>query len=142
VTPVVDKTLEVGVVVLFVGLLTTVLFAGVVPDYRTAAGSAVADRTLAAATERVQAAIPPEARSVAVRLRVDLPRTISGEAYTLRADGRALVLEHPTRGIGGRARLALPGSVARVQGAWNSREPAAVAVESTGSGLVVRLEEG
>lgn len=142
VTPVVGKTLEAGVVVLFVGLLTTVLFAGVVPDYRAAAGSSVADRTLAAAAERVQAAVPPEARSVTVRLRVDIPRTIAGEAYEIRAEGRSLVLDHPDPRIGGRARLALPGSVVRVEGAWNSCDSAVVAVDSSASGLVVSLEGG
>ncbi|MFC7156312.1 hypothetical protein ACFQPA_12750 [Halomarina halobia] len=140
-TPVVGKALEAGIVVLYIGLLTTTLYGGVVPGYRTAAGDAVGDRTLAAAAERVQQSVPPEAAAVDVRVRVDLPRTIRGERYRIRTDGSALVLDHPHPEVGGRARLALPPQVVRVEGSWASDERALVRVRGTDEGVVVRLDE-
>ncbi len=139
VTPAVGKTLEAGLVVLFIGLLGTTLFAGAVPEYRSAAGDAVADRTLAGAVERVQQAVPPESRAVDVRLRVPLPETIRGAGYEVRAADRALVLSHPDPAIGGRLPLALPGSVVSVEGTWTSTTGAVVRVETVPGGLAVRL---
>lgn len=141
-SPVVGKALEAALVVLYLGMLTTALYGGVVPDYRAATGAELADRVLAEAAHRVQQAVPPNATAVDARRRVDLPRTIAGESYEIRADGRTLVLDHPDRGIGGRARLALPEAVVRVGGAWHSRQPATVHVRSVDGGLAVRLETG
>lgn len=140
--PVVSKALEAGIVVLYVGLLVAALYGNVVPGYRTAAGEEVGERALAAATERVQQAVPPAARGIDARYRVDLPRTIRGRGYRIRADGRALVLEHPHPAVGGEAELALPRRVTRVEGGWSSREPAVVRVVDAPGGLLVRLETG
>lgn len=139
--PVVGKTLELAVVVLFLGLLTTTLYGGVVPDYRDAAGREVGDRVLALAAERVQQAVPSVGESVSVTHRVDLPRTIRGRVYRVTTDGRQLVLSHPSAAVGGRASLVLPDRVVRVEGTWHSRESTVVRVTSTNSGLVVRLTE-
>lgn len=142
VTPVVGKTLEAGLVVLFIGLLSTSLLGGAVPAYRTAAGDAVADRTLANAGQRIQQAVPPAAWAVDVRLRVALPETIRGTGYEIRARDGVLVLDHPDDAIGGRLPLALPASVVRVEGSWTSVRPAVVRVRTAPDGLVVRLAEG
>jgi hypothetical protein len=140
--PVVGKTLEVALVVLFLGLLTTTLYGGVVPNYRDTAGREVGDRTLALAAERVQQAVPAVGTAVSVTHRVDLPRTIRGRAYRVEADGRTLVLVHPSDAVGGRESLVVPARVTRVEGAWHSREPAVIRVSSTDGGLVVELVEG
>ena len=63
-SPVVGKTLELGIVVLFVGLLTTVLLAGVVPDYRTATGKELGERVLTTAAQEIEHAVPPDRKSV------------------------------------------------------------------------------
>lgn len=141
VVPAVGKALELGLVVLFVTLVTTALYGGIVPDYRTAAADRVADRTLAAAGERVEGAVPPNATRVRSERRVDLPTSIRGSAYRIEADGRALVLEHPADGVGGRLRLALPSAVVSVSGAWDSGADAAVVVRSGDGGLAVELQE-
>lgn len=142
VSPVVERTLAVGLVVLYVSLVTVTVYGGVLPDFRAAAGERVADRTLATATQRVQQSIPPNATATAGRTRVDLPATVRGDAYEIRAEGAALVLDHPDAGIGGRSRLALPGHVTRVEGRWESGDRALVVVRSVEDGLVVRLETG
>lgn len=143
-TPAVGKALEAGVVVLYIGLLTATLYGGAVPEYRSAAGDAVGDRALATAAERVQQSVPPAARSVAARTRVDLPDTIRGDPYRVRADGRALVLDHPHPAVDGRAPLALPDRVVRVEGEWTSTERTVVRVDGGDAPgtVVVRLESG
>jgi hypothetical protein len=139
VSPVVGKTLEAGLVVLLLALLTTTLYGSVVPGYRTAAGEEVGERVLASAAERVQQAVPPNATRATARYRVDLPATIRGSDYTIRVDGRELVLDHPAGRVGGRVQLALPRHVDTVAGEWSSRERAVVEVTTTGSGVEVHL---
>lgn len=142
VSAVVGKTLEIGLLTLFVAGVTASLYGGVVPSARTTAGDAVAERAVAAAAQRVQQAVPPNATALSARVGVALPRTIRGAAYEVRARNRTLVLAHPHPGVGARARLALPPSVVSVDGAWRSTEPAVVVVRAEGDGLAVRLEEG
>ncbi len=141
-SPVVGKTLEIGLVLVFLSLVTTALYGGIVPQYRTAAGSKVAHRTLSAASDRLEASIPPNATHVDARSRVDLPRTIRGETYRVQANGSALVLDRPNPALDERVRLALPSSVVRVSGTWRSGRPAVVAVHDVDGGLAVKLEVG
>lgn len=142
VAPVVEKTLTIGIVALFLAGMTTTLFGGAVPAARDATGESVGDRTLALATERVEQAIPPNATHATARTRVDLPSTIRGSGYAIETDGRSLVLEHPSDAVGGRSRLVVPEHVTSVTGSWQSGGDTIVAVEDTSSGLVVELREG
>jgi hypothetical protein len=140
VSTVVEKTLAIGLVTLFVSLVSLTMFGGVVPDFRAASGEELAERTLAKATERVQQAVPPNATRADVRMRVSLPGTIRRAGYRVRVDGRALVLDHPSDRISARTPLALPQSVVTVDGEWQSGGPAYVRVERVEDGLAVRLE--
>ena len=142
VTPAVGKSLEAGLVVLFVGLLATLLLGGIVPDYRAATGAQLGDRVLATASQEVEAAVVPTARDVDARRSVDLPASIAGEGYAIRVDGRSLVLDHPDRAVSGRTRLVLPPSVDRVAGDWESGAEQVVVVHGDESGLVVELVDG
>ena len=142
VTPAVAKSLEIGMVVLFVGLLTTVTLGSVVPDYQRSADTRVGDRVLAAASGEVEAAVPPAARSVTSRHSVDLPARIGGRGYELRVDGRELVLDHPDEAVSGRIRLVLPDRVDRVNGRWDSGAETVVVVRGDSDELVVTLAEG
>lgn len=137
----VGKVLEAGLVVLYIGLVTTALFGGVVPDYRATAGDAVADRTLATAVERIQQAIPPDGSAVRVDHRISLPGSIAGAAYRIDAREGALHLTHPNPAVGGRMHLALPPTVTTVSGGWESGGDARIVVRSVPSGLAVRLAE-
>lgn len=140
VSPVVGKTLEIGIVLLFVSLVTVALYGGIVPDYRTAASAEVGDRTLVAAAERIETAVPPNATAVHSETRADLPRTIHGEQYRVSVTNRTLVLEHPDEAVSGRLPLALPGHVANVSGTWASSDDLLVVVDGGASGVDVRLE--
>jgi hypothetical protein len=144
VTPAVSKSLEVGMVVLFVALLTTVLLGGVVPDYRGAVDARVGDRVLATASAEIERAVPPShnVATVETRQRVTLPARIGDKNYELRVDGRALVLDHPDPGVSGRTRLVLPDRVDSVAGRWQSGTETMVVVEGGPDALVVRLTAG
>lgn len=142
IAPVTGKILEVSLVVIYLGLLGTTLYGGVVPGYQSAAGSEVAERTLATASQRIQQAVPPNGTHVRATARVELPDTIAGRMYEVRVDGQRLVLDHPDRDVVASSQLALPGSVVDVSGSWSSTEPAHVRVRGTANGLIVALEEG
>ena len=141
VSPTVGKALELGIVVLYVSFLVTALYGGVVPTYRTAAGDEVADRTLAAAADRIEDAAASNASRVRRTVRLDLPETLRGTNYYLRVRNRTLVLDHPDPAVGGRTRLVLPDDVA-ANGSVSSREDAAVSVRSNATGTTVRLGAG
>ncbi len=139
VSPVVEKTLAIGLVTLFVSLVSVTVYGGVVPDARTTAGAELRDRTLAKASERIQQAIPPNATAVDSHTRVTLPASIRGANYEIRADGQSIVFDHPRDALDARVRLAVPGHVVRVEGQWQSGAQTAVRVRSTDGGVVVRL---
>jgi len=140
-SPVVGKTLELGVGVLFVALLTATFFGGVAPDYRAAVGAELGDRTLTAAADRVEAAVPiADSPRVDRRVTVRLPETIRGEAYRIVVDGGppTVRLVHPDRTVGGRLRLDLPSTVT-VGGSWQSTSPSRVVVDGASGDVSVRL---
>lgn len=140
-TPAVSKALEVGIVVLFVGVLTTTLYGNVVPEYRDTVGKEVADRTVAAAAERVENAVPPRVRHARVVHRVDLPTSVRGTGYRISAVNRSLVFRHPSPAVEARTRLALPAHVDDVVGEWESGAETVVVVSGTDDGLTVRLTD-
>ena len=143
-SPVVGKTLELGVGVLLVALLTATFFGGIAPDYRASVGAELGDRTLAAAADRTEAAVPtgdyPQVdRTVTVRL----PATIRGDPFRIVAEGGTpeIVLVHPDRAVGGRLRLDIPAPVT-VRGSWRSTSPSRVAVNAADGTVSVRLLDG
>ncbi|WP_435126950.1 DUF7266 family protein [Halobaculum sp. D14] len=140
VTPAVAKTLELGVVLLFIGAVSASLVGGVAPEYRAAAGDEAAGRVVAAAATHVEAAVPVpvDASAVSVERRVDLPPTIAGAAYRVVADGGRLTLSHPNPGVAASTPLALPDRVV-VDGTWESGAETVVTVESSANRLRVRL---
>lgn len=139
ISPVIGKSMEATLVVLYIGLVTTALYGGAVPEYRAEAGSEVAERTLADAATDIEAAVPPDATGATVTREVGLPATIAGEAYRVQADGDRLVLDHPNPAIDETVPLVLPARVTEISGTWRSGEGARVVVTTTDGGLEVRL---
>jgi hypothetical protein len=138
--PVVGKALEVGLVVVLVGLLTTALFGSVVPGYRTTVGEEVGERTLQRTADEVTgAAAAADGHDDAVtRVDVALPATIRGRTYRVVGAGDALVLRHAHPDVGGRARLALPAGV-DVAGTWHSDRETLVRVVARDGTAAVEL---
>ncbi len=138
-SPVVGKAMEATLVVLYLGLVTTTLYGGVVPEYRAAAGAEIADRTLANAAAEAESAVPPNTTDATVRVELDLPATVAGSGYTVRPDGDSLVLEHPDPSVATRTPLVLPDRVVAVTGEWQGGDDAVVRVVTVENGLEVRL---
>jgi hypothetical protein len=139
-SPVVGKAMEATLVVLYVGLVTTVLYGGVVPDYRTAAGQEVAERTVSNAATEIESSVPPEAAVGVVRVEVELPATLVGETYRVYADDGRLVLDHPDPDVSTAVPLVVSDRVVAVNGTWVSGRATRISVETTESGVEVRLE--
>lgn len=147
-TAVVGKTLEAAIVVLFIALLSTTLHAGVAPAYERAAGEEMAERTLAAASEEIERATPPERDSVErheleIERRIALPARIASAQYSIAADGRTLRLVHPRLDIEETTELAIPSAVETVSGTWQSESVTVLVIEDTGNDgddLAIRLE--
>lgn len=140
-TPVVSETLVIGLVLLYIGLLTAVLYGSVIPEYQTTTGAEISDRVLATATERVEQDVT-ESYRLDVRSSVELPSTINDRAYSLRAENRTLMLEHPHPEIGGQARPELPESVRAINGSWRSHAPLLIRVVGDETGYRITIEEG
>ena len=138
-TTVVEKLLSLSVVLLYITLLTTVLYGGSVPAYRGAIGAELGERTLAEATTRVEQTVPPTGRSATATRRVSLPATIDGAAYTIRAENGTLILDHPDPAVGGRTRPVLPARVETVTGTWQSGGELRISVGGSRGNLTVRL---
>ncbi|MDS0280965.1 DUF7266 family protein [Haloarcula onubensis] len=136
---VVEKLLSLSVVVLYITLLTTVLYGGSLPAYRGAVGAQLGERALAEATAEVERAVPPPGRAAAASRRVDIPATIDGAGYRIRANGTHLLLVHPDAEIGGTARPVLPDRVGNVTGEWDSGADTVVTVDGAQGNLTVRL---
>lgn len=141
VTPVVEKLLTIGIVVIFIGSTTAILYGSAVPGYRDAVGSELGDRVLASAADQIQSSVPPNATAVSGRGTVDVPRTIRGEPYEIRVDGRSLVLDHPSRAVAGRLRLSLPDHVEAVSGTLDSRGADEVRIEPVDDGVAISIED-
>ncbi|KAB1198921.1 MULTISPECIES: hypothetical protein [Haloferax] len=144
--PVVGKALEAAIVVLFVGLLTTTLFGGVVPDHRDAVAHELSERALSTATDRVEttASVPESAIRGDRLAAVDVPRTIRGSTYRIEyvrnasfgsdpnTTTPALVLDHPRDAFDRQVPVTLPSSVT-VSGSWDSGSDCQVRVVVVGS---------
>lgn len=119
-TPVVSKTLAIGIALLYVGTMTTLLFGSVVPGYQTATGEELADRTLAAATGEIEQSVTAADGRVDRTTTVDLPERIDESQYSLELTDDRLTLDHPDQHIGGETRLSLPPNLAIENGTWQS----------------------
>ncbi|RRJ29183.1 DUF7266 family protein [Halocatena pleomorpha] len=137
-TPVVSEVLLIGLVLLYIGLVTAVLYGSAIPEYQATSGAEMGDRVLATATEHVQQSVFPSYRLDA-RSSIALPETINNQAYSLRTANRTLILEHPHPEIGGRARLAVPSSVHSIEGQWRSHTPLSVRAVGNETGYRITI---
>lgn len=138
---VVEKTVAIGIAVLYVGVVTGALLGGVVPEYRAAAGDELGDRVLATAASDVESAAQAASGDVNRTATVELPETIRGEQYRLVLSGRRLVLVHPAEGIGAETHLSLPGSVTVANSTWTSGEPLAIRLTGPEPNRTLRFDQ-
>jgi hypothetical protein len=142
--PVVGKALEVGILVVFVGVVSAALFGSVVPTYQTAAGAEVGDRVLVAVTGQVDTVASTPDTVTERRVRVSMPRTIRGTAYVVRTTTvrghAALELDHPHARIGGSIPLSVPGEVVVTGRLRSTDEPTVVVSRAEGGTVEVVLQ--
>lgn len=122
VSPVVEKTVAVGLVALFVSGFVGMLLGGVVPDYRATAGQEVGERALAEAALTVERAVPSADGIVRSRATTELPATIADSGYRIELDGRDIRLVHPNPAIDASARVAIPATASVRNGTWHGGE--------------------
>lgn len=147
VTPVTGKLFEIGIVVLFVAMLSATLYGGVLPEYRTATAVELGDRTLATASNGIETSVPvvdsgtdrTTVHRVAVETRIDLPATIRGQPYRIRTDGQSILLDHPHHAVGGRREPAMPAPVTTIDGEWRSGGTLLVIARQTDDGVTLEL---
>jgi hypothetical protein len=140
VAPVVGKLLAAAIAVLYVAGTTAVLLGGVVPEYRTAAGEELSERTLAEAAAAVDRAVPETTTdSVGTRIRVDLPASIRDASYSIVLKNGTLALDHPDSRLDRRTQVQLPSRVDMVESTWESGETFVVVVSSDGTNRTVEL---
>ncbi len=147
----VAKSLEAAVVVLFIGVVTTGLYAGVVPDYRSVTSAEIGDRALAAAGHEIEQAIPPEGEAIEAERRVELPTTVRSEPYRVVAvDGETngvddagevarIELRHPHPAVEGSRTLSLPAHVVEVRGELAGGDGWIVVSTAHDDGVIVTL---
>jgi len=140
VAPVVGKLLAAAIAVLYVAGTTAVLLGGVVPEYRTAAGEELSERTLAEAAAAVDRAVPETTTdSVGTRIRVDLPASIRDASYSIVLKNGTLALDHPDSRLDRRTQVQLPSRVDAIESTWESGETFVVVVSSDGTNRTVEL---
>lgn len=112
-TPVVSKTLAIGITVLYIAGMTTVLLGGVVPEYETRTGAEVGERALATAAGEIEHASPTVDGHVETQSTVTLPTTIANSGYRLVLSNGTdrLALDHPDAAVETETQLSLPPNV-------------------------------
>lgn len=139
---VVGKLLSLAIILLYITLLTTVLYGHNIPAYRATVGTELGERTLTEATARVEQTVPPASESTAMTHRVELPATINGAAYDIRTDGTAMVLDHPDSDIGTRSYPVLPDRVTTLTGAWHSGGQLVITATGPGDDITIQIGDG
>lgn len=143
VTPVVAKTLAIGLAVLYIAGMTTALLGGVVPDYETRAGAELGERVLATAAGEIERAPSAADGRVETQTTVTLPETIANEGYRLvLANGTdRLRLDHPDPAIEMATRLSLPATVTPQNGTVRG-ETVVITVSGPARDRTLTIEEG
>ena len=140
-TPVVGKSLAIGIVLLYLGGMTTILLGGTVPEYRTHAGSELGDRVLATAGGSIEQSIPNANGTVETNQTVDLPPMIRDQSYELELAGGRLRLHHPNPEIGGTIHLSLPPTATTVNSTWRSGTELQIQVRGPSENRTITLDQ-
>lgn len=140
-TPVVGKSLAIGIVLLYLGGMTTILLGGTVPEYRTHAGSELGDRVLATAGGSIEQSVPNANGTVETNQTVDLPPTIREQSYELELTGGRLRLHHSNPEIGGEIRLSLPPTAIVENSTWRSGTDLQIRVSGPRKNRTITLDQ-
>lgn len=141
VAPVVSKLLATAIAVLYIAGTASLLLGGVVPEYRTATGEELSERTLAEAAATVERAAAGSESTTVAYVRADLPSTIRDGSYRLVLWNGTLVLDHHDARLDARTNLSLPSGVDTVESSWKSGKTLVVRVSAGGTNRTVEFVE-
>lgn len=100
VSTVTAKTLELAIGILFIAVVTALLFGVTVSEYQAAVGEELAERTLDRLATQITAAIPADSVRLNRQVRVQIPARIHSQQYQITAisteQGAILALTHPS----------------------------------------------
>jgi len=84
ISPVAGKTLELGIGVILIALITTSLLGGVTPGYQSAVGIEIADRVVINVADRIESTADGTADTLTAdrRIRVTVPQKYSSKAIS------------------------------------------------------------
>jgi hypothetical protein len=105
ISPVAGKTLELGIGVILIALITTSLLGGVTPGYQSAVGIEIADRVVINVADRIESTADGTADTLTAdrRIRVTVPQNIRQKPYRViantTADKTHIRLQHPDPAI-------------------------------------------
>lgn len=139
-TPVVGKTLAIGIVLLYIGGMTTLLYGSVVPGYQAATGEELADRTLATAADEIEGSVPEATGEVNRTRRISLPDRIRDERYRLELSGERLRLEHPDREHSPESILSVPPDTTVADSSWKSGSKLEIRVTGPAANRTLRID--
>ena len=142
VSPVVAKTLAIGIALLYVAGISTALLGGVVPAYETRAGAEIAERTLATAAGEIERAPPTVDGDVETQTTVQLPERIANSDYSLvlSTHSETLTLEHPHPDIETEIHLSLPDEVTAAESTVDGGE-LVITVQGPAGDRTLTIEE-
>lgn len=138
-TPVVSKTLAIGIVLLYIGGMTTLLYGSVLPGYQTATGEELAGRTLAAAAGEIEQSVPEATGEINRTRELSLPDRIREERYRLELSGGRLRLKHPDWERAPETRLSVPPGTTVADSSWESGAKLAIRVTGSAANRTVRI---
>jgi hypothetical protein len=141
VSPVVEKLLVAGIVVLYVGGMGTLLFGGVLPSYQAETNAEMSERVLATATAEIEDAVPSTDGYVESRATIELPATIGDSSYAIRVSDRSVELVHPDRVISAETRLAIPPEITVQTSQWKSGSDLVVEIRGSSGNRRLTLGE-
>ena len=135
ISPVAGKTLELGIGIILIALLTTSLLGGVTPGYQSAVGLELADRVVIGAADRIESTAEgiEDASTVDRRIKITLPQHIRQKPYRIiantTADGTYIQLQHPDPAISASTRV-ISQNLITVTGSVRSETPSWIRLQA------------
>lgn len=140
-TPVIEKSLAIGIALAYIVGTTGLVYGGLVPGYERATADELGERVLATAAGAIEGAPPAVDGRIDRRQSVDLPRTIDGERYEIVVVGDRLELDQPDDQLEAETTLSLPSGVTAT-GAYESAGPLVITITGPPNNRTLTIDTG
>jgi len=140
-SPVVEKSLAIGIALAYIAGTTGLVYGGLGPDYERATADELGERVLATAAGAIEGAPPAVDGRIDRRRSIELPRTIDGERYEIAVVDDRLELDHPDDRLEAATTLSLPPGVTAT-GAYESDGPLEITVTGPPDNRTLAVDTG